>query len=48
VIFAEINEVHSLGAGFDAQDFSRYALGFSNVLFGFANGEAVGGGGCCG
>jgi hypothetical protein len=38
LVFAEIHEVHSFGAGFHAQDFSSHAFGFSDVLAGFTNG----------
>src|SRR5271170_2335990 len=48
LIFAEVDEVHTSGADFHAQDFSRHALDFSDVLFRVANGEAVGGDRCCG
>jgi hypothetical protein len=42
LILAEVHEMHAFGADFHAQNFSRHAFGFSDVLAGLANGEAVG------
>jgi hypothetical protein len=41
-IFTEIKEVHAFGAGFNADDFTRNALGFADVLAGLVDGNAVG------
>ena len=43
MLFAEVEEVNSFGADFYADDFSRDALGFADVLAGFVDGDAVGG-----
>ncbi|MFZ0540815.1 MAG: hypothetical protein WA671_10270 [Candidatus Sulfotelmatobacter sp.] len=37
--------MHTPGADFHAQHFSRYALDFSDVLFGVTDGKTVGGAG---
>lgn len=42
-VFAEVHEMHTLGPDFHMHDFSRDALGFSDVLAGLGDGKAVGG-----
>jgi hypothetical protein len=43
-VFAEVEEVDALDADFDAENPSADAPGFADVLAGFLNGDAVGGG----
>ena len=45
LVFTEIEEVDTFGADFYADDFSRHAFGFSDVLSGLVNGDAVSGAG---
>ena len=42
LLFAEADEVDSFCSGLHAQDFTRNAFGFAEVLGGFVNGETVG------
>jgi len=44
LVRAEIEEVDSSGTGLYAQDFSHDAFCFADVMAGFAEGDAIGGG----